>query len=165
MRSLISKFIAPFELEILAGVILLVVCFCMWEVHHQRQIGAAQVVAGEAKARAEEHVKNVAREAALQKKADDAEADRNEIAKTLAQYAATHPVGSVRLCKPARHPTVGMSTPGHENGGPNGSGPGPDTVPEVLGGGEGVDIGPDVDAILRAAETLGGLYRSTQRGS
>lgn len=161
-RQLASKFIAPYEAEILAGAVLLLVVFCMWEVHHQRQIGAAQVIAADAAARADEHAKVLAEEARLQARADSAERDRNAIVKTLQDYARAHPVGSVRLCKPGNKP-AGVPPGGSAAAGTADTGTGSSTVPEVLGGSAGVDIGPDVDAILRAAETMGGLYRSRQR--
>jgi hypothetical protein len=163
IKELASKFIAPYEAEILAAVVFGLVVFCMWEVHHQRQIGAAQVIAADAAARADEHAKVVKEEARLQAVADAAERERDATVKQLQDYATAHPVGSVRLCGRPGHKPAGVPPTGGTQPGTAGTGTGPAAVPEVLAGDTGPDVGRDVESLLRAAETLGGLYKSTQQ--
>lgn len=83
-------------------------------------------------------------------------------------YIAAHPIEPVRVCDKDSGRPQGVRQDGAPVAAPAGRGAGPAAVPPVLGrdktGGEGgTDVGPGVDAILRATEALDVLYRERQR--
>jgi hypothetical protein len=90
--------------------------------------------------------------------------------KAIAAYIAAHPARPERVCNQNGGGSQGMRQGHAPVSAPAGGGAGPAAVPKVLGGDEdgngdqdGVDVGPGVDVILRAAEALDILYRERQR--
>jgi len=162
ISALIKTWIAPYEVYIWAGLAVILLAGGLYEVHVQREIGRNEVRAADAAARADEHAKVVKLEAQLQAVADKAKGERDATQKQLDDYRAAHPVGAVFVChKPADSrwglPAAAGADPG--NAVPS---PGPIAVPAVSGGTE-TDVGADLDALVRAAEVMGGLYRQYQQ--
>lgn len=103
------------------------------------------------------------RTAALQQAADQAAKDRDATQNELDAYRAAHPVTSVLVCH-ENHSSPGLPQASGSHGGAANSSSGSAPVPEVLGrsSDQSVDVGPELDTILRAAGELGTLYREDQ---
>jgi len=83
-------------------------------------------------------------------------------------YIAAHPAEPVRMCDQDGGRPQGVRQVSAPVAASAGHGAGPAAVPAVLGrdeagGKDGTDVGPGVDAILRATEALDILYRERQR--
>lgn len=162
ISALIKTWLAPYEAYIWAGLAVLLLAGGLYEVHRQREIGRAEVIAADATARADEHAKVVKLQAQLQAVADKAEGDRDATQKQLDDYRAAHPTGAVFVCHRPGDRVRGAGA----NASPNPSdaipSAGPAVIPEVPGGTE-TDVGANLDALVRAAEVMGGLYRQYQQ--
>lgn len=162
IKSLIAKFLLPYERYLwIIGVVLLVIGVGVYN-HHERGIGRAETKAADAAARVDEHKKIAAEETRLQKVADAAEEARDAKAKELKEYVDTHPVGVVRLRSRACDQPAGAGQTAGANSPDAAGNSGPDPVPTVLDGGAGPNIGGDIDAILSAAERMGLSLRQYQ---
>jgi hypothetical protein len=161
IKSLIQSYLAPYETFIWAGLaVLMAVGFAVF-VHHERVVGEQKVIAADAAAVAREHAKSILEQQAIQAKADAAEKVRDATQKTLDDYMSAHPVGSVFVCnKPHDSGPTGLPEVSSSNPGDAVSGAGPDPVSAVP---SGVDIGPDLSTLVRAAGTVATLYRQYQQ--
>lgn len=145
VKLLLSK-LAPFEGYLWA--VLGAGLFILFYNHHERQIGAAKILAA-VKVEADKRAAEVAKVQA------DAKIQIDGLEAALVVASAPRPNPTHIMCgSPKVQSIAGGSTPsaisgGHEAGG-SGSGvegPGAET-PEDSGAGEGVDIGPDTEDLL-----------------
>lgn len=161
ISTLIKTWIAPYEAYIWAGLAMLLLIGGLYEVHVQREIGRNEVRAADAAARADEHKKVLQEQAALQAAADKAKGERDATQAQLDAYRAAHPVGAVLLCHRPSDSGQRLPKATGKDPGPTVPSPGPTAVPQVPGGTE-VDVGANLDALVRASEIMGGLYRQYQ---
>jgi len=153
----------PYEPYVWAAAAVAILFGSLALVHHIEQIGAQQEIAKVEAARAAEHIKVVQETADLQAKADKAAEERDAKQNQLDAYMATHPVGAVFVCshtnssKPAGVPASTKADPGIAV-----PSAGSAVVPPVLAGGTGVNIGPALDTLVRAAGAVAGLYQQSQ---
>lgn len=158
-----SALLAPLEPYLWAGLVAALLLGGVYEVHRLEAIGEQKTQLADAKARQEEQAKLAAQTAALQAQADKAAEERDVAQQALKDYMDAHPVGHVFVCRgPTNSGTSVSASPGPNPGAEN-SGPGPGAVPQVSAGSLGIDIGPSLDAIVRAAAAVSGNYAELQR--
>lgn len=162
ISALIKTWLAPYEAYIWAGLAVLLLAGGLYEVHRQREIGRAEVIAADAAARADEHARVVKLQTQLQVVADKAKGDRDATQAQLDSYRASHPTGAVLLCHRSGDRVRGAGTNASPNPGDAVPGTRSAIVSDVPGGAE-TDVGANLDALVRAAEVMGGLYRQYQQ--
>ncbi len=166
IAALLKTYLAPYEIYIWAALAAFALGGIVYEAHVQRDIGRKDVIASDAAARADERKKVQAAQAALQAKADKAEADRVATEKKLADYQLAHPVGSVWLCDAPNNSIGGLHPVAPKVTGSKLPGSGPAPIPEVSGRSDPPrDIGPQLNTLVSAASKLAGLYRQEQQVS
>jgi hypothetical protein len=161
ISTLIKTWLAPYETYLWAALAVALTLIGAYFVHHERVVGEQKIISADAAAVAREHAQELKYQAALQAASDKAESYRESMQKGLNDYMAAHPVGPVLMCNQSRGSgSAGLpeATPAHS--GDAVSGTGPATVPEVPAG---IDIGPDLSTIVRAAGTMATLYRQYQQ--
>lgn len=159
--TLIKTWMAPYETYLWAALAVALTLGGAYFVHHERVIGEQKVVAADAAAVAREHAQAVKDQAVIQAMADQAEKNRVATQKSLDDYMSAHPVGAVFVCnQPRSSGSAGLPqvAPAHPSDAVSGAGPA--TVPAVS---TGVDIGPDLATVVRAAGTVATLYRQYQQ--
>jgi hypothetical protein len=129
--------------------------------HHQREIGAEQVLRADAEAAAKREKENAAAAVRDKQVNEDAvhelQAERDRLAASLAAIPA--PV--IRVCPSPRSGSGLPSTAGTAIGAGQTPTPG-GNVPEVPTGAESRDIGPQLRDAFVVAERIGGLLRAMQ---
>lgn len=161
IKSIVQAYLAPYETYIWAALAVAMAIGFAAFTHHERAIGEQRVVAADAAAVAREHARAVKDQAAIQAKADAAERDRVTTQKALDDYMSAHPIGSVFVCSnPRRSGPIRLPEAPAAHAGDAVSGAGPNPVPTVS---TGIDIGPDLSTLVRAAGTVATLYRQYQQ--
>lgn len=114
---------------------------------HKKDVAVDAKALTVAKAKADEGTKaNIV-------KATQAETGADHDQQIIDDYRAAHPEQPVRLCH-ASNSVAGMPEAGAADGRAQSSGPGSAAVREVQDGTPGPDIGPGLDALVRAAGRL-----------
>lgn len=148
MVAIVKAFLAKYEIALWAGLALGGLVLLLWYNHHERQIGAAKVVAA-VKLEADKRAAEVARIEADAK----TQIDGLQAALVIASAPRPNPY-HVRMCNPSVQ-VAPVSSSGGTVANSDGAGrpsdrvESPDRQSEGAGeASEGVDIGPDTEALL-----------------
>lgn len=162
--SILGVALAPIEPYIWAALVLLTLGGGLYVCHRLEAIGANQVKAADASARADEQKKVAAQTVALQVLADKAAEKRDVAQKALTDYMAAHPVGHVFVCRGQANSGSGLPKAASSDRATASSSADAGHVGQVSGGSEDkpIDIGPALDVIVRSAGAVSGLYRQSQ---
>jgi Tfp pilus assembly protein PilV len=154
----------PFENYLWAAGLLAILCLGLVAVHHERTIGKQDIIAAYAAARADEHKKIVAEEAAMQAAANQAAEERDAAQNALNSYMAAHPLGHVWVCHPNNQSTGVPESPSIISGASI-VGARSAVVPPVSDGSASSpsDIGAELGTIVQAAAAVSGNFAELQK--
>lgn len=147
--------------EELAAVLILLTAFGLYT-WHERSVGAQKIETADAKALQADKSRADAETALNLSRAATADAGAASAQKAVDAYVAAHPDGPVRLChadsglRPVPPGSAALKAPAD-------AGTGPAAVRAVQDGTPGPDIGPGLDALVRAAAAVATLYEDRQQ--
>lgn len=130
---------------------------------HERSVGATAVHTADANAMIAARKLADTETVLNQERAAKADAGAAGVQKAVDDYRTAHPEQPMRLCVTTNNRLASMPKAGAADGIASSPGAGSLAVPEVPGRGEGADIGPSLDAIVRAAQRVDVLYADRQQ--
>lgn len=130
---------------------------------HERSVGATAVHTADANAMIAARKLADTQTVLNQERAAKADAGAASVQKAVDDYRTAHPEQPMRLCVTTNSRIPSLPKAGAIDGGAANPAAGSAAISEVPGRSEGADVGPSLDAIVRAAQRVDVLYADRQQ--